>query len=58
MKRPASKRLPRCTNTVFVQYETADGAVSAKESAEHLAMLEMDGLRIARIRDLTTYATI
>jgi hypothetical protein len=43
---------------VFVQYETADGAVSAKESAEHLAMLEMDGLRIARIRDLTTYATI
>jgi hypothetical protein len=44
------------TNTVFVQYETADGAVSAKESAEHLAMIEMDGLRIARIRDLTTYA--
>jgi hypothetical protein len=46
------------TNTVFVQYETADGAVSAKQSAEHLAMIEMDGLRIARIRDLTTYATI
>jgi hypothetical protein len=46
------------TNTVFVQYEIADGAVSAKESAEHLAMIEMDGFLIARIRDLTAYATI
>jgi hypothetical protein len=46
------------TNTVFVQYETADGAASANASAEHLAMIEMDGFRIARIRDLTTDATI
>jgi hypothetical protein len=46
------------TNTVFVQYEPAYGAVSAKESAEHLPMIEMDGLRIARIRDLTTDAII
>jgi hypothetical protein len=45
-------------NTVFVQYETADGAVLAKESAEHLAMIEMDGYRMARIRDLTSDATI
>jgi hypothetical protein len=44
-------------NTVFVQYETADGAVWAKEGAEHLAMIEMDGYRIARIRDLSTDAT-
>jgi hypothetical protein len=46
------------TNTVFVQYGTAEGAVWTKESAEHLAMIEMDGYRIARIRDLTTDTTL
>jgi hypothetical protein len=44
--------------TVFVQHEIADGAISAKASADHLAIIEMDGYRIARIRDLTTNATI
>jgi hypothetical protein len=36
------------TNTVFVRY-SLDGS-----SAEHLLVVEMDGTRIAQLRDLTT----
>ncbi len=40
-------------NTVFVQYSTEDGSVAAQD---HLAMIEMDGSLIARIRDFTSTA--
>jgi hypothetical protein len=43
------------SNSVFVQYTTnAEGSQPAVEHSEHLALIELRGDRIAKLRDFTT----
>jgi hypothetical protein len=43
------------TNTVFIQFGTED---SADAIQQHIAIIEIDGTRISRIRDLTTVKSL